>query len=241
MSLQTWDARLLAQEATGSMPLPEPTRTEAIEYARSDLPGDLTWHREYFDFIDDEELRSRLGQEFYAARYLYKLWEGLRIEEDWAIQAQIQLQVQQYASIYEACIHHLLFVEAAHEPEVEQLFTFEALVERPLPGYIQNKIRALPSSDADDIVGAVRAVRKTQQSKIRFDSKVAAAVRLGIVDQKLGTEIAGYYTARNYIHIHAELRQKDLDWQLSFAREAYRRLEPFKTQVVAWRSSRVSS
>lgn len=125
------------------MPLREPVRSEAAEYARQDLPGDIDWHVDYFDFVSDIELRRRIGQEFYAARYLYKLWEGLRINEPWALQAQVQLQVQQYASIYEALIHYLLFTEATDEPEVQRLFEYRALVERPLPGHIMEKIRNL--------------------------------------------------------------------------------------------------
>lgn len=222
------------------MPLREPVRNEALEYARQDLPGDLAWHVDYFSFISDVELRQRIGQEFYAARYLYKLWEGLRINESWADQAQVQLQVQQYASIYEASIHHLLFSEAANEPEVQRLFEYRALVERPLPAHLMEKIRKLDSADADQIVGAVQATRRTQESKIRFDSKVATAVRLGIIEAPLGHEIAGFYSARNYIHIHAELRQGDLEWQVPFARDAYRRLQPFKTQVSSWLERRGS-
>lgn len=223
-----------------SMPLEEQVRSEATEYARKDLPGGVDWHVNYFDFISDMELRGRIGQEFYAARYLYKLWEGLRIDETWATQAQIQLQVQQYASIYEASIHHLLFIEAADAPEVQRLFEYEALVERRLPGHIMDRIHRLDAADSSDIVGAVRQTRRTQDSKIRFDSKVAAAVALGIIDEDLGNEITGFYTARNYIHIHAELRQTDLAWQISFSRDAYRRLEPFKAQASKWLRERVS-
>ncbi|GAA2007745.1 hypothetical protein [Microbacterium ulmi] len=220
------------------MPLSEPVRSEAVVYARQDLPGDIDWHVHYFGFVSDIDLRRRIGQEFYAARYLYKLWEGLRISEHWALQAQVQLQVQQYASIYEALIHHLLFTEAADEPEVRRLFEYRTLVERPLPGHVMDKIRNLDAADAGAIVGAVQATRRTQESKIRFDSKVAAAVALGMIDGDMGSEIAGFYTARNYIHIHAELRQNDLDWQVSFARDAYRRLHPFKSQVTSWLEGR---
>lgn len=220
------------------MPLREPCRSEAIDYARKDLPGDLGWHIDFFDFINDLDLRGRIGQEFYAARQLYKLWEGLRIEESWAQQAQIQLQVQQYASIYEASIHHLLFVEAKDSPEVQSLFEYTTLVERPLPGCILDRIRKLKADDAADILGAVRTTRRTTESKIRFDSKVQAAVELGILSPELGNEIKGFYTARNYIHIHAELRHKDLQWQISFARNAYRRLQPFKEQASKWMAER---
>lgn len=216
------------------MPLRETVRIEAMEYARQDLPGDLEWHINYFSFVSDRELRSRIGQEFYSARYLYKLWEGLRIDEQWAIQAQVQLQVQQYASIYEALIHHLLFGEAGDEQVVRDLCKYETLVERPLPRFLMDKIRSLGTADAANIVGAVHASKRARQSKIRFDSKVAAAVKLQIIEADLGNEIVGFYSARNYIHIHAELRQSDLRWQVSFARDAYRRLEPFKTQASGW-------
>ena len=144
------------------MPLPEGIRSQAVEYARKDLPGDLAWHVDYFNFIGDLELRKRLGQEFYAARYLYKLWEGLRVDEPWAIQAQVQLQVQQYASIYEAAIHYLLFVEASGEPVVKALPEYRALVKRELPGHIMDRIRKLPQADATDVIGAVYATRRTQ-------------------------------------------------------------------------------
>jgi len=220
------------------MPLPESIRSEVVRYALADLPGDLEWHASYFDFISDSGLRDRLGQEFYAARCLYKLWEGLRIDEPWATQAQVQLQIQQYASIYEASIHHLLFVEAVDEPIVQGLYEYRALVKRALPGHIMDRIRCLDASDANNIVGAVLGRHRTRESKIRFDSKVEAAVKLGILDEKLGHEIKGFYTARNYIHIHAELRQADLDWQVPFARDAYRRLEPFKDQASSWLAKR---
>jgi hypothetical protein len=103
------------------------------------------------------------------------------------------------------------------------------------------KIRGLKADDAGSIVGAIRATRRTQESKIRFDSKVSAAVALGILEESLGKEIAGFYTARNYIHIHAELRQDDFEWQVSFARDAYRRLQPFKDQASKWLMVRASA
>jgi hypothetical protein len=39
------------------------------------------------------------------------------------------------------------------------------------------------------------------------------------------------------IHIHAELKRgADWEWQIDFARQAYRRLLKFKGQVVAWQA-----
>jgi hypothetical protein len=115
---------------------------------------------------------------------------------------------------------------------------YEPLVERPLPRHIMDRILALDTNDSGEIVSAVRKTRRAQESKIRFDSKVMAAVALGIIDAELGKEITGLHTARNYIHIHAELRQADLEGQISFARNAYRRLLPFKTHLSEWRKRR---
>ncbi|WP_369054830.1 hypothetical protein [Kineococcus terrestris] len=212
------------------------------EYARKDLEGDLQWHVEHFDFISDTDLRARLGEEFFAARYLYKLWEGLRLHDAWAARAQVQLQVQQYASIYEACVHHLLFTEAAGSPVVEALTAYETLVERPLPQRLMDKIRALPNDDAHLVVGAVRRRRSLDISKVRFDQKVAAAVQLGIIDQPLADDLVEFYSARNLIHIHAEMkRASERSWEIELSQRAYRRLQPFKAQVVIWLERRSAS
>jgi hypothetical protein len=95
---------------------------EVDRYAQSDLPGDLIWHVGQFSFLtDDPRLQSRMGEEFFTARYLYKLLEGVHLEDQWAVSAQARLQVLQYASIYEACLHHVLFELSRHDPRVQQL------------------------------------------------------------------------------------------------------------------------
>jgi hypothetical protein len=55
------------------MSLDESLRNQIQSYCTKDLPGDLDWHINKFHFIDDNELRERLGRAFYAARYMSKL------------------------------------------------------------------------------------------------------------------------------------------------------------------------
>ncbi|SBN62771.1 hypothetical protein GA0004736_1679 [Curtobacterium sp. 9128] len=223
------------------MALNKLSREEVDTYARGDLAGGIDEHVARFAFLDDAELRARVGQEYFAARYLYKLWEGLRLSDAWALRAQVQLQVQQYASIYEACLHHLLFVNAADEPQVKALREHSALVARPLPEHLMMRIRALDTADAAEVIGAKFAVRRTQESKVRFEKKVDAAVSLGIIDAALGGEIAEIYSARNSIHIHADLkRAAEMQWQIDFSRTAYRRLKPFTEQAATWMARRAS-
>ena len=51
--------------------------SEAIRsYATAHLP-DENWHRQFFSFVSNTVLASRLGDEFLATRFVYKVLEGL--------------------------------------------------------------------------------------------------------------------------------------------------------------------
>ena len=52
-----------------------------------------------------------------------------------------------------------------------------------------------------------------------------------LIEEDLGNELIATYEARNAIHLHAELR-KNLTYELNMARTAYRRLAPFRSQLV---------
>jgi hypothetical protein len=110
------------------MPFDDETQRSVDAYARQDLAGDLNDHIDFFSFLkEDPDLMRRVGEEYFTARYLYKLLEGLRIADTWARRTQVQLQVQQYASIYEACLHHLLFTLCKDRPEVTELLGYYTL------------------------------------------------------------------------------------------------------------------
>jgi len=196
-------------------------------YARSDIRS-RDWHTDYFDFIDDEHLRHRLGEEFYTARYLYKLLEGLAVEGELQI-AQVRLQVLQYASIYEAAIHHLLFDRLAEHPEVQRLGQYTTLKRYSIPANKQIQWAAI-EHDGRDLVPAYEALQRAPETKIRFDNKAYCAERIGFIEPWLRDDLVLLYDARNSIHIHADIR-KNIDWQLELARNAYRRHEPFREQV----------
>lgn len=217
----------------------EPTIRQAVDtYARQDLPGDLNYHIQFFSFMkDDPELMRRVGEEYYSARYIYKLLEGLRVEDTWARRAQVQLQVQQYASIYEACIHHLLFEQCKDRPEVQALLRIPVLKDWSVSGDLQQRLDRAGASAGRKIVAAVEGMVKLSDTKVRFDSKARAAMEIGIIDEGLAVELVEFYAARNMIHIHAELkRSADWEWQIEFARQAYWRLLKFKEQVLAWQA-----
>jgi hypothetical protein len=217
------------------MPFDPVTASAVDRYARQDLDGDLSRHVEFFSFLaDDPGLMQRLGEEYYSARYIYKLLEGLRIEDDWARRAQVQLQVQQYASIYEACLHHLLFVRCADRQEVLALLHLPTLRPYSVSQEFRQKLDSVPAPLGRRVVAAVEAEINISESKVRFDSKARAASSIDIIDEELAAELIDFYSARNMIHIHAELRRGDWSWEIDFARQAYWRLLKFKQQVTTW-------
>lgn len=218
------------------MPLPQDLRNSLDSYARGDLDGDLEGHVAFFDFLgDDADLQRRVGEEYFTARYLYKFFEGMRIEEEWARRAQIQLQVQQYASIYEACVHHLLFARAASEPAVKALLQIPTLKAWSPSGAMQGQLSAIGEVEGRQVVAAIESFTKISEKKVRFDSKARAAAQVGIIDEALELELVNFYAARNMIHIHAELKRgADWSWEIEFAKQAYWRLEKFAKQARIW-------
>jgi hypothetical protein len=218
------------------MPLPRDIRDAVDTYARQDLNGDLDAHVAFFDFLGcDADLQRRVGEEYFSSRYVYKFFEGMRIDDDWARRAQIQLQVQQYASIYEACIHHLLFVRAAGHPETDQLLQVETLKRWSVSTDLQERLDSLPEPDGRKVVAAIQSCTPREEAKVRFDFKARAAARIGIIDNDLAEELIRLYSARNMIHIHAELKKgNDWSWEIEFSKQAYWRLEEFRLQARAW-------
>ncbi len=69
-------------------------------------------------------------------------------------------------------------------------------------------------------------------TKIRFDAKAAVAQRLGLVTADLRDDLVEVFSARNAIHLHAEIR-KNLRYQLDLSIKAYRRMQPLREQIVA--------
>jgi hypothetical protein len=218
------------------MALKDEIKTAVDLYARGDLEGDLQWHIDFFSFLgDNPDLQRRVGEEYYSARYIYKLLEGLRIDDEWARRAQVQLQVQQYASIYEACLHHLLFTTCHDSEHVTALLQQQGLKPWSVNQELQRRLREVKAPNGRNVVAAIESTFNLEEARVRFDSKAEAATKIGIVDAKLGKELIQFYTARNMIHIHAELKRgADWSWEINFSLKAYRRLLIFKQQVEKW-------
>lgn len=205
--------------------------SEAIRsYATAHLP-DENWHRQFFSFISNPVLANRLGDEFLATRFVYKVLEGLAADS-WLQRTQIRLQVLSYASIYEAVIHHVLFERLPDYPQVIQLteFPMKKLISIP-----REKLEVLDqylNHDGKRVIPTYESIGKTDEAKVRFDRKAQCACDLGFIEAWLRDELIEFYEARNSIHLHAEIR-KSLEYQLDLSRRAYMRMEPFREQITA--------
>ncbi|MCL7466321.1 hypothetical protein [Phaeovulum sp. NW3] len=216
------------------MAFAEDIKKSVDEYARKHI-ADAEWHKNFFDFIDDQKLALRLGEEFFAARYIYKLLEGLGAD-DWLLRAQIRLQILSYASIYEAALHHLLFVNKSDDPQVIALTEFSMRKQVSIPAAKLDILKKHLEHDGKAIIPTYEGVGKTDESKVRFDRKAECACSLGIIEPWLKYELVEFYDARNSIHIHAEIR-KSLSYELDLSKRAYLRMQPFREQVVNWSQS----
>lgn len=211
------------------MPLPPYVREAINSYISSHLPGE-EWWANYFSFVRDRQLATRLADEFYTIRHIYKLLEGLSAEDRLKV-AQIRLQVLSYSSIYEAVIHHVLFDLLPDTTEVRSLMQSAALREYSVPKSMRSCFENL-HHDGRRIIPSFLATTTVPSSKVRFDRKVTCVQQLGLLQNDLCDELVRLYEARNSIHLHAELR-KNLQWDLSTSEVAYRRLKPFREQIIA--------
>ncbi|MBX9854203.1 MAG: hypothetical protein K2Y26_01690 [Gemmatimonadaceae bacterium] len=205
------------------------TRASVSSYIAAHLPAD-SWYADFFDFVPDAALAARLAEEFKSARTVYKLLRGLDAT-GWLLNAQIRIQVLQYASIYEAVIHHLLFDRFGDTNDVRALVEYRKLTKISIPPRSLEQLKKALEHDGKEIIPTYQGTGRVDESKVRFDDKVACAVGLDLIDADLGDDLVGIYEARNAIHIHAELR-KNLKYEIELGRTAYRRMAPFREQVV---------
>lgn len=207
------------------MPLEEAQRNSIDAYCKRDLPGDLQWHVDQFSFIDDEELRKRLGRAFYSARYVGKLMEALLASGD-EIHPFVKFQIMQYASLYEAVVSYLLWTRYVDHSEVKALQTHKAY--KPV-----NALGSLTCMKYGEelLFTCVHRDAKTPRSSIPFKDKVDCAVRIGFIEEAYAEDIKRTYELRNLAHIEAEA-EKQIEVELAHAKTGYWRIKPFLERIV---------
>jgi hypothetical protein len=209
------------------MALPEKIKSEVLTYCDLHLAGDQ-WFDGEFNFIADTKLAKRLSLEFYAARYIYKLGEGLAVDGQ-KLHAHLKFQIMQYASIYEAIIVYLLFKQFRETPAVKKI-AFHP-VYKPV-GKLPANVRLITAQSEELSICAYRK-EKTTEHTIKFDDKIGAAVEIGFLHGKLGEEISEFYRLRNGMHLESAVKNQ-IDYEIKQAKLAYRRMRPFIDGIKAF-------
>ena len=208
------------------MALEESLRSTIDAYCKRDLPGNLQWHIDQFDFIADAELKKKLGRAFYSARYVGKLMEALLAAGD-EVHPFIKFQIMQYASIYEAVVSYLLWTKYVMHPEVLQLQTHKAY--KPVSSL--GRLTSMKYGD-EDIHTCVYRDSKTPRNSIPFKDKVDCAVRIGFVEGAYAEDIKRTYELRNLAHIETEA-QKQIEVEIQQAKIGYWRIKPFLERITS--------
>ena len=206
------------------MPLEKTLRDSVHSYCVRDLPGDLQWHVAQFSFLDNEELKKRLGRAFYSARYVAKLMEAIQAAGD-EIHPFVKFQITQYASIYEAVISYLLWSKYAEHVEVKSLQIHKAY--KPVSALGS---QATMHFGEEEIFTCVYRDAKTPRNSIPFKDKVDCAVRIGFVDEAYAEDIKNIYTLRNLAHIETEA-EKQIDVEIEQSKTGYWRIKPFLEKI----------
>lgn len=208
------------------MPLQPHLRESIHAYCVRDLPGDLHWHVAQFAFIENEELRKRLGRAFYSARYMAKLMEAMQATSD-EVHAFVKFQIAQYAAIYEAVISFLLWSTFAEHPEVKALQTHKAY--KPVSAF--GNLTKMQFGD-EEVFTCVYRDSKTPRNSIPFKDKVDCAVRIGLVDEAYAEDIKHVYALRNLAHIESEA-EKQIDVEIAQSKVGYWRIKPFLEKIAS--------
>jgi hypothetical protein len=219
------------------VPLCAEFQREIYEYCSNHL-ADNAWYKNEFNFIRDENLKERIGIEFKAIRFAYKLYEGIAAKEENYL-FQVRSQILSYATIYEAIIQHVLDNYYRDTAEYEKLTTHTVPIKISIPKRKKEALVKELSHDGKDIVPFYYGVKPKEDTSIRFDDKCRTAEKLGIIRDfkdsngvliKLPEEIIEIYSYRNGIHLVAEQR-KGITYELELSKRAYRRMRPFIDQI----------
>jgi hypothetical protein len=202
------------------MPLEQNIRNTINDYCKRDLPGDIDWHIDQFSFIDDIDLKNKLGRAYYSARYMSKLMEATYASGD-EIHPFVKFQIIQYASIYEAVTSYLLWNKFSEHEEVKALQIHKAYKPVSALGSLTNL-----KYDGTDLFTCLYKDTKTPRNSIPFKDRVDCAVRIGFIDEAYSEDIKNLYRLRNLAHIETEARTLE-EIELEDSKKGYWRIKPF--------------
>jgi len=220
--------------------IPIKTRQIVVSYCNTDIvpetnyrvgqqnghTNEIDWFKDYFDFIEDNGLKTHLAEAYYQSRFLYKIMQGLHLTS-FKKTSIIKFQIQQYASIYEALIDYTL--EKFHKDEVkEQLKETEFRVINVLSQ--NSNLTITVDCKEETVYTCKKTTRNVPLKKTRIDKRTELAKNYGIISETIKNEFDGLYDLRNNIHI---LRAASANYRpkIQEASKAFQLMEPIQSSV----------
>ncbi|PFJ51914.1 hypothetical protein COI99_14545 [Bacillus cereus] len=205
------------------MPFELDLQEEIIKYIYGHLPNEDWYDKKFYPFITNVELRNRLITEFKNSRAIYKIFEGLQATDELLL-AQVKTQVIMYVSIQEAVINYVLFDLKKDTAIVKDLLYQNRLIQISIPQHKMEKLKKELHHDGKDIITQYMEKKLVDKTKIRYDQKVEACHKLGLIDTAMKKDLIKLYEYRNTVHLEAEMK-KGLTYDLEMSELAYRRVE----------------
>lgn len=211
------------------MPFTKELSEEVYNYCSSHIPNDEWYQEKFFPFITDQERRERIIIEHKNARFIYKLFEGLQAKDEQLL-AQIKTQVIMFVSIQEEVVNYILFDMFKNSEEVSELGMVTQLKRISIPETSLTLLKKVLVHDSKTIIPCFSKITNVQRTKIRYDQKVNALAKMGLIDEVLTEDLIELYEYRNTIHLEAE-RKKRFNYDLKIGELAYRRVEGLSIQI----------
>ena len=217
------------------MPLDYPIIYKVTEYYKQDIKyQDCV---EQFKFINDENLKERLAQEFYVARYAAKMQEALNLgKKSFEMLGHQKIQIIQFAGIYEAVISHLLSQRLANNPDVEFLQT--SYEYKPVPNAL-SKVTTI-SYEGENLYLCRQKKIRTPWKYISFEKKLEVAERIGIIQRETAQKMNDVYKARNSIHIEKAV-EDEIQFSIEMCKLAYLTLYDMSKEITNFLLTKMSS
>ena len=159
----------------------------------------IKWFADLFAFIDKTSLRRHLGEALYQGRFLGRLQEALDLTGG-INSLFLKQQIVLYASIYEAVIDHFLEKHSDNE-DTSHLFTTTELKKQTGALSKNSKMTYTVGEKEFEIIPCSEFPKSRKLRDIRFDTRVDAANRIGLLPDFQVDFVKSLYKNRNNIHI----------------------------------------
>ena len=218
-------------------------KTNVNKYIKSHLTIDN--YKGLLSFIDNNLLKSEIEKELYSIRYIYKILEGLQVQNELQVM-QAKIQILSYSSIYEAIIDYLLFEKFSNDEKVENLLKKTTYKQISLP----KKCDKYKNHDGKEVLFMFKTNDKRDQREVKFKEKLNVLFEiidfniyikdkkgneiLKITSEDLKNELETFYDYRNMIHVYKKLRDNEKDYKeytLELSKLAFWRLKPFLEKI----------